>query len=167
MIAEVGARARYGSRARLGLLVAGVGFAGLTIALEAALHLPMRLPGHRALPGALALLLFAEVAPAWALALFASAVPLTLAALGHLTGATLVPWLTLGVCLLLLRDARFRHAGWFLLTCGLVFGALRYGALLALPHKTPGLVRLAGHLAFGGLGGLIAALSAAHLPSRS
>ena len=146
----------HGHRATASLVVASAALTVLAILLEMNWGLPVKLPGHRALPGALALLVVAEWAAPWLVLGYALAMPLVIAALGRGELALLVPWLGLALLLVALRDARWRRRAWFVVAAGLVYGALRYGVLLLGPHKTPQLVRALGHLLFGGLGGLLA-----------
>ena len=145
-------------RTALTVAVLAVLFAGLTVLLEAVFHLPLKLPGHRALPGAVALVLFAEAPPPLLLLAFSAVVPLAVFALGGGPLWIVAPWLALAVLLVGLRDARWRKATWFLVVAGLLFGALRAGVLSIEVHHTPSVLRWAGHMGFGAAGGLLAAL---------
>jgi hypothetical protein len=149
-------------------------FAILAVLLESVFNVPLKLPGHRALPGALAVLLFAEVLAPVALLLVAAAVPAALWLLGVGPLGLLVAWLGTAITLVGLQRTRLgflvaaasrraqparRRSGRTLpafVLLGLLFGLLRYLALAARWHHTAELVRLGGHLCFGGVGGLIA-----------
>ncbi|MBI5487951.1 MAG: hypothetical protein HY905_11515 [Deltaproteobacteria bacterium] len=150
--------ATYTPRATLSLATLAFGFGGLSVLLDAVFQVSLRLPGHRALPGALALLAFAEVAAPVLLAAFAAAVPLVVVALGGGSPWLVMAWLVLAGVLIALRSARWRHAVWFLVLAGAAFGALRAGVLEPAPHHAPGVLRWGGHLGFGASGGLLAAL---------
>jgi hypothetical protein len=131
----------------------------VTLLLETRWGLHLRFPGHRALPGAFALLVVAEAAPAWMLLAYSVAMPLLVIGLGRGDAVLVVPWLGLALLLVAVRTARWRRSLAFLVLAGLAYGVLRFGVLLVGPHKTPQLVRAGGHLLFGGLGGLLAALA--------
>lgn len=126
----------------------------LAVGLELVFHTSLRLPGHRALPGALALILFAESAAPLFLAAFVGAVSALLLLLPGGEPVLVMPWIILGGALLALRHNRFRHGLVMLVGLGLLYGLARAGVLWFGFHKTPQVVRLAGHLFFGGLGGL-------------
>jgi hypothetical protein len=145
-------------RATTRWVVLAVGLTVVTLLLETRWGFHLRFPGHRALPGALALLVVAESAPAWMLLAYSVAMPLLVFGLGRGDPVLIVPWLGLALLLVALQRARWRKSLWFLVVAGLAYGALRFGVLLLGPHKTPQLVRAGGHLLFGGLGGLLAAL---------
>jgi hypothetical protein len=130
--------------------------AGLVITLEAVVHLPVKMPGHRALPGALALLVMAETFGPLMLLALAAAVPTTLVLLGHCHPWAIAVWL---VCAVLLAWTGRAPSGRRLIPCvlfGLLFGLLRYLSLVRGWHHAPELVRAAGHLCFGAGGGLLA-----------
>ncbi len=137
------------------LLVAAVLSVGLAVLLESQLRVPVRLTGHRAFPGALALLLLAETAPGAALIGFAAAIG---AGVALLAGSPLlvVVWVVPAAILVVAQGRPWSRSAWFLVGMGVLFGALR--ALSIAPHHAPQLVRLAGHLAFGALGALGAVL---------
>jgi hypothetical protein len=135
----------------LPVVIVTILFAVLAVVLEAALRVQLRLPGHRALPGALVLLVVAySMSPARLLVVAAGLGALTAAIAGAplLVGVWLVP----AILLALGRGwpARARVASG--LACGLVFGLLRCFSSPATLHHTPQLLRLGGHLAFGALG---------------
>jgi len=127
----------------------------LAVGLELAFHLSLKLPGHRALPGAAALLLFAQLASPLAVVVFAAAVSACLALLPGGDPVLILPWLLLAVVWLLLQRGRARGGFWLLLGLGALFGLARAGMLWGGFHQTPQLVRLAGHIFFGGLGGAL------------
>lgn len=145
------------SRATPTLLAAAAILTVLTVLVELQWGVPVKLPGHRALPGALCLLVVAECATPWMLLAYALAVPLAIAGLGGGELVLVVPWLGLALLLVASTSTRWRKHFWFMVAAGLAYGALRFGVLLLGPHKTPQLVRVVGHLLFGGLGGLLAA----------
>ncbi|HEY3351979.1 MAG TPA: hypothetical protein VGQ83_01900 [Polyangia bacterium] len=136
------------------LLLAAV---GLAVALETVLKVPVRLPGHRALPGAFALLACAAAFRAVPLLLFATAVPAVIALLGYHGPSPLAlfaVWLLPAVAIVIAGEGRLRRSVVFFVAVGLLFGLLRLLATRHGLHHTPDLVRGAGHLAFGLLGGL-------------
>ena len=131
-------------------------FALTTVLLEPALSLPLKLPGHMALPGALTLLLAADVlAPAFLVG-FSLIVPALLVALGHAEPWTILSWVLPATLLASLGRERWRTTLLYLLAAGVIFGLTRYLFLLPGIHRTPEILRLSGHLLFGGLGGLVA-----------
>lgn len=140
------------------LVVAAVIASLVTLLLEMRWGLHLKLPGHRALPGALALLVVAEAASPRLILVYAVVMSLAMIGLSGDPAVLLVPWLGLALVLVAAARARWRRQLWFTVVAGLAYGALRYGALSFAPHKTPEVVRALGHLLFGGLGGLIAAL---------
>jgi hypothetical protein len=130
----------------------------LTVLLETIARGSVRLPGHRAFPGALAILLFAGMFRTWTLMAFALVVPdlLVLLGVGDAHGGLLfVAWLaTAGAAA---AAARNKQPG--ALSClfvGALFGLLRWGSLLFGAHHTPQLVRFTGHVLFGLLAGAVA-----------
>jgi len=133
-----------------------VGFVGLAVAVETAFATPVRLPGHRALPGALVLLLAAEgLAPLLLLALAAMG-PALLAALGYVSPLTVGVYLLPAMALVWwYRKPLMQGVAGFILV-GLAFGLLRYLSVSFGFHHTPEFVRLGSHLAFGALGGVAA-----------
>ncbi|MCC6522320.1 MAG: hypothetical protein IT373_06645, partial [Polyangiaceae bacterium] len=133
-------RVTYGKRAIVSLGVVAAALTVLAVLLEMSWGLPVKMPGHRALPGALALLVVAEVAAPWLILAYSVLTPLVIVWLDRGGLELLVPWVGLALLLVALKDARFRRRGWALVVAGLVYGALRYGVLLG-PHKTPQIVR--------------------------
>ena len=137
-------------------------FVALTVGLELAAYSPLRLPGHRALPGALALLLCAEAFVPWIVVAFSVAVPALLIATGtsHPLG-----WVAyVGTAAAIVGAAHYRRARgtdapaatWTWLVLGLLFGGLMWLSKGTIGHKTPDAARVAGHLVFGGAGGGLA-----------
>ncbi len=142
--------------ARAGLLVSMLAFLILTLLLETVLASPVKLPGHRALPGAMTILLFAEVFTPVFLVGFALAVPAVLAAAGFADPVMILGWLVPALLLVLLGRTRLRQSVLYFLLVGLAFGLARYLLMLPGMHRTPEILRLGGHVAFGALGGLAA-----------
>lgn len=133
-----------------------VGAVGLVVLLESAFAIPVKLPGHRAFPGALALLVAAQTLAPLMLVVFAAAVSGSLVALGLVEAPMLVVWVVPAVALAFFyKERMMRWVGFFILA-GLAFGLARYLALSFGFHKTPNFIRLGSHLAFGALGGLSA-----------
>ncbi len=126
---------------------------GLTILAEAVFKMPMRLPGHRVLPGALTLLLFAEALAPALLLTFAAAVPLVLTLAGYASGWAVVAWAVPALLVVWSGSRSFRRSLIWFATVGLLFGLARYLSLGGFFHKTPEPIRLAGHLGFGLFGG--------------
>jgi len=132
-------------------------FIGLAIALETVMHSPFKLPGHRALPGVFALLLFAQAFPTAFILAFATAMPILFLLLGVATSPyILMVWIVPALLLTAIQHERVRDSLLFFLGVGLLFGALRFLSLMGGFHKTPQLIRLGGHLFFGGIGSLAA-----------
>jgi hypothetical protein len=152
-------------RVNLPVISLALAFAVLTVLLETALHLPLKLPGHRAFPGAVALLLFAESFGPLLLVGFGLLVPGLLTFLGAGHPVLLAVWILPAGLLILAGSKRCRGSAWFHIAIGLSFGLLRYLSLLAHPHHAPEILRLGGHLLFGGLAGG-AASWAIHVFSR-
>ena len=147
-------RVLLGEQSTLTLATIAILFGIFTIALETAFHLPVRLPGHRAFPGALALVMFAQVFAPLVLIGFATSVSAISVLGGH------SPWLAMGVWILTalglwgLKNTKIGNSIAFFLVGGLLFGLLRYLSVSKGFHHTPELMRIAGHLGFGLLGGL-------------
>lgn len=150
--------AAYTNRSVISLAILAVLFAMFAIALEAGLRVPLRLPGHRAFPGALAVILFAEVATPYLLLAFSVAIPAVLVVVTRSDPLMIVPWVILALILIGLKDIKYRRCAWLLILLGLLFGALRFGILMEGFHQTPQFIRCCGHLIFGGLGGASASL---------
>lgn len=131
------------------LLVLALVAAAGAVLLDTVFHVSLRLPGHRAFPGALAVLLLAGTLAPVVLVAAAGAVA---GALVALDGPSLLPlaWLLTAGLLAAVRPERLAWA----LIAGLLFGALRYLGLPAAFHHAPDAVRLGGHLTFGLLGGI-------------
>lgn len=139
-------------------------FALLAVGLESVFHQSVRLPGHRALPGALAMILVARATTPRAVVVFTLTVCGVLALLPASRVVAILPWLALLPLLLLSQRTRFANAAWMLVGLGATFGLLRVGMLWGAVHKTPGLIRVVGHLSFGALGGGLAWAFAKALP---
>lgn len=127
--------------------------AGLAVVLESQLKLPIRLPGHRAFPGALALVLLSGRAPRAMLLGFAAVVGVVIALVSQSSGLAIV-WLVPATLLALARPPSLTGRFAVAVGAGLAFGLLRYLALPGALHHTPEAVRLTGHLVFGALGAL-------------
>lgn len=126
---------------------------GLALVLESQLRLPLRLPGHRAFPGAMALVLVASATPRRVLLGFAAVVGLVVALVSQ-NAALAIVWLVpaMLLCVQQPRSVAARLA--MAVGAGLAFGLARYLALPGAFHHTPEAARLAGHLLFGALGSL-------------
>jgi hypothetical protein len=136
-----------------------LGLVGMSILLETAFAGAIRLPGHRALPGAFVLLLLSDyLAPLFLLG-FSAVTSVVLAATGFAESWTIIGvWVvTAGVLLFLLaRRREFARSALCFLLVGVLFGVLRAVSNAPGFHKTPEILRLAGHVAFGATGGLAA-----------
>lgn len=143
----------------LPLLTATVACFALAAIVEAQVRSPVRLPGHRAFPGALVLVLAAGALRPRLLLPLAGAVGI---AIGVLTGTPLlaVAWLAPATLLAGAGRGSSWRAAAVAVAAGVLFGGLRYLAH-ASPHHLPQLVSLGGHLAFGTLGALVAAAAVA------
>lgn len=136
------------------LIVAALVLGLFVILFEGAIHLPIRLPGHRAFPGALALLVAAEAFAPLLLAVFASVIPAYLVISGQYGPWTLLVWATTALLAWRLGKTAIAQKFVYFLLCGLAFGLFSYLSKFAGFHKTPELLRVGGHLAFGALGGI-------------
>jgi hypothetical protein len=149
---------RYLTRANVRvsqLVIAGAAIL-LAVALETAFAGALRLPGHRALPGALVLLLLAETLAPVALFAVAAAVSSILVATGKVDPLAILVWTGMaGATILAYRKEIARSVVTFL-ALGLLFGLATWLAKSFGPHKTPEVMRAAGHCAFGAFGGLLA-----------
>jgi hypothetical protein len=129
----------------------------MALLLETAFAGSLRLPGHRALPGAFVLLLLADYLAPLLLLGFAAFTSCVLVATGYADSVTMVPvWILTATALVLVRRREFANSALCFLLTGVLFGLLR--AVLGTPgfHKTPELLRIAGHVVFGAAGGLTA-----------
>jgi len=127
----------------------------LTVLLETVFQSPLRLTGHRAFPGALTLLLFADTfGPALAVP-FAIVIPLVLVLFGTSKPLMVVGWLAAAVFILAVGGWRVRKPLLYCLAAGLIFGLGRC-FLSGGGHHMFEAMRLAGHAFFGVLGGLAA-----------
>lgn len=130
------------------------GLLGLAMVLEMAFASAIRLPGHRAFPGAFAILLLAEVLVPVTLVVLTIAASTALVMMGYASVPVIAAWAALAVVLVLVRRKEFARSMACFILMGLLFGLFRYLALSFGIHKTPEMIRLVGHLAFGGVGGL-------------
>jgi len=147
------------------LLIAAILFGVFAVCLELVFDVPLRLPGHRALPGALALLVFGEAFAPLLMVAFAAAVTIPLLVFGDHSPLTASAWIAAAVALFGLMRTRLANSPWRFAIGGLAFGLMRYLTVLPGFHHTPELARIAGHLGFGLFGGLVA-FGASHLLSK-
>ncbi len=154
-------RAITTERSTVSLMTLAIIFGLFTLAMESAFHIPVKLPGHRAFVGALALLTFAEAFAPVMLIGFAGMISAILVLGMNAHPLTAVVWVSAAIVIWLLgktRRTRVRShaytAAYFLL-CGLLFGLFRYLAMMKGFHHTPEVIRMAGHLGFGSFAGLI------------
>lgn len=125
--------------------------AAVALLLETQLRGQLRMPGHRAFPGGLALAALTGVVAPAVLAAFAAIVGVAIAILmGNALIA--VAWLLPALLLAFTRTRTQLATIAIGLSAGLGFGLLRFLALLEAPHHTPTTIRLLGHLGFGALG---------------
>lgn len=143
------------SPASLRLVIVALLIGGLALALETVLNVSLKLPGHRSLPGALALLLFAEAFAPLVLLGLAAMVSTVLVVAGGQPVLALAVWGLSAGGIAILGRTPMAHKAVYFVAGGLLFGLLRYLLLSSGMHHTPELIRLAGHLGFGGLGGAI------------
>lgn len=126
------------------------------LALETVFHVSLKMPGHRALPGAMALLVMAETFTPLVLFGLAVAIPAILVGFGSAGPEMLLVWIAAAAFYAAVKRTKLnRKTAYFLLGGGL-FGLFRFLSLSVGFHHTPSAVRLFGHLGFGILGGLIA-----------
>jgi hypothetical protein len=137
------------------LVVAALSLGLLTIAMETVMHVPMKIPGHRALPGALALLVFAQAFTPLILLAFAGAVSSMLVLTGHADPISIGVWMVAALAIWRMSGTKLERSVALFLLGGLLFGLLRYLSLMKGFHHTPEIIRLGGHLGFGGVGGLL------------
>ena len=137
------------------LVVAAVSLGLLTIAMETVLHVPMKMPGHRALPGALALLVFAQAFAPFMMIALAGAVSSILVLLGHGDPISIGVWMVAAVVIWRMSGTKLERSVIYFLLGGLLFGLLRYLSTVKGFHHTPEIIRLGGHLGFGTAGGLV------------
>jgi hypothetical protein len=137
------------------LVILAIVFGLFAIGMETVFNMPVKFPGHRAFPGALALLVFAEAFAPLALLLFAGVISAFLVAAGGAPMVIVAVWLVAAFLIYAISNTRLAKTIFFFVIGGLIFGGLRYLAFFKGFHHTPELIRLAGHLSFGGLAGLI------------
>lgn len=153
--------ARQGSKTLRNAVVLS-GAVLLTLGLELASRLSLKMPGHRALPGALAILMFASMFSTPMLVAFCIAVPCAVVLLGpgQSNGWMLVAgWLVTAALAAWLTRRPFKLAALWMPAVGAMYGLMRFASLPGGLHATPNAVRLGGHLVFGLLGGVIAWLA--------
>jgi hypothetical protein len=138
--------------------------AALALLAESQLKLPLRFPGHRAFYGALALGLLVGT-PRAALAVFAAVVGTAVAVLAGNPLMALM-WFAPAALLTIVRPRTRVVAAALVIAAGVAFGLLRYLSLTGLPHHTPELVRLGGHVGFGALGAVLARLGGRFFDGR-
>lgn len=131
-------------------------FVGPSVAVESAFAVALRLPGHRALPGALVLLMLARVFAPMMFMGFAVVTSSFLVLAGFGSPLHIAVW-TVSAALLIFvyREEISRSVVSFLLM-GLAFGLVTWLSKSFGFHETPEFVRCAGHCAFGAAGGLAA-----------
>lgn len=137
----------------LPLILVTLLFAGLAVVMESQLKLPVRLPGHRAFPGAFALVLLAGRAPRTLLLGFAAVVGVVIALLSQ-NPLLLAVWLLPATLLAFTQPRSVALQVAVAVAAGLAFGLLRWLSLPGVLHHTPEAARLTGHLVFGALGSL-------------
>ncbi len=146
-----------GARVTVPQAVVLLGLVGMSFLLETAFAGAIRLPGHRALPGAFVLLLLADYLAPLLLVGFAGVTSVVLAATGFAESMTLIGvWLVTAGLIVLARRKEFGKTALCFLLMGILFGFLRSISNAPGFHRTPEILRLAGHLAFGATGGLAA-----------
>ncbi|MCU0663062.1 MAG: hypothetical protein MUC50_12140 [Myxococcota bacterium] len=156
MHAKVKALVSNDEPASLRLAVVALLIGLLALALETVLNVSLKLPGHRALPGALALLVFAEAFAPIVLLAFAATISTILILAGGQPTLVWVVWGLSALGIAALSRSPLAHKVVTFLLGGLLFGLLRYLCLPSGMHHTPELIRIAGHLGFGALGGAMA-----------
>jgi len=143
-------------RSSASLAATAIVLALLAIAMETVLDVPLKLPGHRALPGAMALLVFAEAFAPILLIAFAGVVSAALVLQGTASAPLVAVWIAAALGIAAMGRTRLAHGAAYFLLGGLLFGLLRCLSASFGWHHTPDLVRYGGHAAFGALGGLAA-----------
>lgn len=139
-----------------GRIVLVAAFLILTVLLETVLKSPLRLTGHRAFPGALTLLLFADTfGPLYAVP-FAIVVPLFLTLAGVSKPMMIASWALAALFILAVGGWRDRKPLLYCLAAGLVFGLGRCLMTGGGFHHMIEPVRMIGHSIFGMLGGFAA-----------
>jgi hypothetical protein len=131
--------------------------AALFVLAESELRLPIRGPGHRALFGALALGILAAGSPRLILAAFGALAGVAAAMISGNPLALLV-WALPALLLVVARPNAELVKAVIIVAAGIALGFVRYFSTSGLPHHTPDIIRLAGHLGFGAAGGVLAAI---------
>lgn len=138
---------------RVALLVL---FVGMSVLLETVFHLPVRMPGHRAFPTAVSILLFADTFGAGLLLPFAVVIPAIMYALGMNTPLMVISWVIPAAVLMIPAVRKRQESVVICIAVGVIAGLSRFLALDFGVHKQSEAIRLAGHASFGVLGGLTA-----------
>ena len=150
---RAGEQARGVDAAKIALLAA---FVLLTLLIETVFKFPFRATGHRAFPGALTLIMFTDCFGPMLVLPFAAAVPIALYLFGFGKPLMIAAWMVPAVALAAFWRGKLRGSLIFCVVIGLLFGLARFLSLEIAAHHMPDMMRLAGHLLFGGLGGLAA-----------
>ena len=145
-----------GERSTTSLVVLAILFGVFTIGLETVFHVSVKLPGHRAFPGALAMLVFAEAFAPLMLIAFAGLVSTILVASGHAQLLAIGVWMITALAIFGVNRTKLAHSLFYFVLCGTVFGLLRYLSSSWGFHHTPEMIRVGGHMGFGALGGFLA-----------
>ncbi len=146
---------RAGTRSHVAVILGAA--VVLTVLLESVLNVPLKLPGHRALPGAFTILLFAAALRPAPLLLFAAIVPALIVLLGYrgpAPGQLYVVWLVPAALVVRAGERRLRRSVIFFIVVGVLFGLLRYFSMAPMFHRVPDFIRCGGHVLFGLAGGL-------------
>ena len=142
------------ARTRVALWIAFAAFLLLSLLLDSAVAVPLRVPGHRALPGALLLMVAMELfVPAAAVALaLATGVLVMLVAQGQNAGIWIpMGWGLTAMVATLAHRTRWRSTLAAAVMLGMLFGLLRS---LGGAGGVQGW-RIAAHAMFGGLGAVL------------
>jgi hypothetical protein len=151
--------ARVASRpVTIPLIVIALLLAGLAVVVESQLKLGVKLPGHRAFPGALVLSALAFASPRTLYLGFALVVGVVIAALTS-NPFVLAAWALPALLLAFVQPTSTWARVAIAIAAGLAFGLLRWLTLPEGLHHTPALIRLGGHLGFGALGAVGVALA--------
>lgn len=141
------------------MVIMAVVFGLFTIHLELVFQIPLKLTGHRALPGAFTLLVFAEAFVPLAVIGFAALVSTCLVTLQLGTWSLIWVWLLAATMIISMRRwraGRIERRILYHVFCGIGFGALLWLSKPAGLHHTPELIRAGGHMLFGCFGGVCA-----------
>jgi len=136
------------------LIIAAILFGVFVIAMETVFKDAVRLPGHRAFPGALGLLIFAQAFAPMMLVIFAGSVSTFLVMAGYLNPWFIGVWMITAAVIWVASRTRLADTLGYFLLCGLIFGLMSFLVKMSGFHHTPQTFRAAGYIAFGALGGL-------------